>query len=693
MEDEVIDECFMQNVTASKDIVTKRQNARSVKEGEACLTGTIESYVVSVTDKNGVHNVNKLEPPPLEMRTARDGKKKYPAAITTNVRLEAITPIPDQVVERTDGKAGWRVRQQVNYFEEATKYFAKNRGLIWSVDCDEEHQRMQEFVTQTGDLITERWVSYSPGDMVKVKIGDTKDNVFRKDNPDKPGMKLVQPSTPVKFLKVEADVYINVVERTVSATDGARGDEANAAAAADTGAADTTTPAAGGDTKEGTRKIKVLQISPSFRAKATDISENYDANLAHTERLHELRDPNAHNMVPVECLRSKTMTAPRSAYFYVKKRRMTPWDPKTTDPKTRGVTIIRDEAPDQRDFMTEFQEVKYPTCVIRFNVWQWLAGDEKKNVRNRYVVTVRQKKGDELWRKFGITQLESYAFIVGANLELPLHIDAELWEGSVINHESNKPEVINNKPELVDIRGYYVYGLKDIVPDFLRFFRTSGTRVSAEFVSKEFLYWEGVNKLTQRTKIVLQPIDDSVENPVNVGKIMSPVLALGNGWFPGCDDGGKTPDAKPEVGLNHAFKGDIAPLFEGTHEFYVLTSYSNWTTDERLKWTGPNAPYADEFITALKKDHKIRYWIYAVRKDAKMSKTFAAGKIAEQTPANRTVPTSPAKTTTTTKEEKRDRSQQEAEASEGGEASQSVSEVSESEGGTKRTRRTRRVRN
>jgi hypothetical protein len=233
-------------------------------------------------------------------------------------------------------------------------------------------------------------------------------------------------------------------------------------------------------------------------------------------------------------------------------------------------------------------------------------------------------KGDDIWRNYGITTLDAYAMIVGANPELPVHIKAALWEQMTVNHEANRAELINNKPELENMRGYYFYG-GTLVPDFLRYFRTSGIHVSAEYVAKEFSNWETVVKKTGKSSYRLQPLDHTKANPINSNGILSAVLALGNGFIPKKD----APDAA--LGVNHAFEGDISPLFEGGHEFYVLWSYV-MTSEERTKYCGPNGAVADDFLNHLKEKEGIYYWIYAVRKDAKMGKSFLKARLAGQTP-------------------------------------------------------------
>ncbi len=675
MEDDIVDESFLVAVDATKDIMRKRQDARSSKDGEVSLTGTIESYLTKTVDGGQTRNVNTSAPPPTEMKPTKDKKKLYPAAIPIQVRVNSLPLVQGEVEKRKDGKDGWQVRSKLIFFEEATKYLRQPSNLqqIWSENADEERQKMREYVDREGNLASTKWLYVSPGDLVKVKVPDQKDNIFRKENPDKPGMLLVQPSTPIKFSRIVAEVYVNIIDKKVDTTAAVEGE----AAASDKD----TESAAPTVAKAESKGIKILVTYPAYNCKGgTSISEDYDPNVARTERLHELEDADAHNMVPVDQLRDKKASAPRSAYFYVKKRKMTLWSP-SDDPQKRGVTIVRSTINDMKDYMSEWQDVKKATCVVRFDVFQWLSGDKVKSA-NRYSVKVIGS-GDQIWRNYGITSLEPYAMIVSANLELPVHIHATLWEKATTDHEFNKPEEMaknSERPELSNIKGFYIYG-GDIIPDFLRHFRTNGVRVSSNFVSKEFCYWESENRATKKTKVPLKPIDATKANPLNINGILSPVLALGNGYYPLPPANDPTPDK----GLNHAFEGDIASLFEGGHEFFVLTSYI-MNDDEKIKYTGPGGAEADAFISHLKNTEHIFYWIYAVRKDAKMARNFAKSKIAGQKPTTPLVRV-PVLEVVEAKAEKREASEPVTDASEA-----SVSESEASEGGNstvrKRVRRT-----
>jgi len=106
------------------------------------------------------------------MKETKDKKKKYPAAISMQVRLASMSLVPGESEKRTDGKEGWRVRATLFWFDETKTFLQnpKNLELIWAKDASDEYQRMREYVDREGNLATIKWLDASPGDQVKVKV-------------------------------------------------------------------------------------------------------------------------------------------------------------------------------------------------------------------------------------------------------------------------------------------------------------------------------------------------------------------------------------------------------------------------------------------------------------------------------------------------------------------------------------------
>jgi len=661
-DDSQVDPAFLQNELASHETVAKRQDARSAKEGEMIVSGTIESFIHAIKDAATDKVTNKdlpYAPDTIKKKGVKDPSQKYNAQIAMNVLPTNIPLIPGTCELPENGVAGWKCLCSLEYFETGADYLRENAARAYKPENfeDEECERIRYYISQDGRLRKDEWYITAPGEPIKVTAPDNEDTPLRKPHPKRSGQRWVQPSTPATFFKVDVKRWINVMLVDVEEDGGAAappsssatpvvpdltGDpekDALALAEAETinadasaaAAAAAAAPAAGaGGTKKRTKKVKkITAFKPSFACKAVVVSEDYDPDLSQSERLHENSNYSSHCLVPVMELARKQKQLPSiNVSFYVKERFMTPWHPDC--PKDmQGVTVLRNMMDkDTKDFMKEFKGEKSATCVIRFSYFQWTG---KPNTNERYIVKLIAN-GDIQWRAYGITNLVHYAMIMSANA-VPVHLHAKLWENATINHESNKPQFLEAKEgdrfykeELANIKGYYVGGTT-VVPDFLRYFRgPAGLELTKEFVADEFAFWESDNKKTKKRQFLLKPRNSTTPNPLNAQREHSAVVALGNGWTPKGENGEELGD---EYGDNHAYEGNAAIFFEGGFKFYVLLSRP-LTDEEKAIWLGKPI---DGLLTQLKAENKILYWIYAVKNDAKMAKNFGrAPQIAPPAP-------------------------------------------------------------
>jgi hypothetical protein len=578
LSDEFVGEEFEQNDASTKVLVKKRQDTRSMKEGQIALQGSIESFVTQVKENGIFRNMDTATPPPVKMSKKKDGSgAEFPTAIPCNVRLTDFVPVKDLVVPEGNS---WKIKFNVGYIDKAEDFLKKHCKEAWAPEhvssVNDKYARIRTFIDKDEKTITHLWQTINKNEVHKVKASGAKESVLRQKIPPTNTVFLVQPSTPCKFTNVVPEIWVSTQDVEIK--------------------------------EEDKRKETVLMSYTSFNCKGqVTIHEDYNPNLTRTERLHETENPYVHNLVPVIELQTKRVPPPRSAYFYVKERMQTPWNP-ACSPDMKGITVMRNTDTEITDYHSN--KTNSAALNVRFNLYQWTG---RPNTSERYIVKVIGVS--DCWKNYGILDPEYYALIVGANVDLPIHIQATLWEKATITHDSNDPKTINNKPELVNIRGYYIFG-GIVVPDFLRHFKTKGLRVSNDWVLSEFSYWESENKATKRRQINLKPLDETIANPVNANGLQDSVVALGNGYYP--TDGS---DASPECGKYHAFSGNIASLFEGQHDFYVLTSRV-LSFDEKIKYAG--GVYADELINQLRGPDKkgLFYWIYAVKKDARMAKSF-----------------------------------------------------------------------
>ena len=609
MQDE-IDPMFLTDVAGSADLVHKRQDVRAAKDGEVVVTATIESFVHKSQEPaapgKAPVTMEKSFPPNFRMAQKKDKSGSYPEGMQLFATLNEVNLV-DCHTRRLEETGELQVLVECKYFDEAAAWLSNRYAEAWRSD-NPMHLALRQYIDADGVLRSQKWRTVTPGERHKFKVNGKEEldktkeetNIFRKMIPGRKNVFYIQPGAKVKFYKVIPQAWIALRDEQAATSDAAVTD---------------------GDVHVKTNGGKVVVEYFAFDCKGgVTVSEDYDPMLDYTERLHQSKNADAHNMVPIRAFETDAKLMPRTAYFYLKRQYQSKWSPDTVTNHAPGVTIVRDLGkreegapggfiPEIKDFIHEYQGTKSTSCTIRFWVYQWRG---KPSTDQRYIVKVTCKRDSPLWRKFGITNMDAYAYILAANPALPMHITANVWEKASITHESNQATVINNVPSLENIRGYYIYMASDITPDYLRFFKQSGMRLSTEFVKQEFTDWESTNRRTNVATITLKPLDSGKANPLNERGIMSNVIALGNGFQ---TDEQATADST--VGINHAYDGPITELFEGKHDFYFLQS-KPLTVEETNAYSGTGKE-ADAFLKELKEKYRVHYWIYAVRKDAKLA--------------------------------------------------------------------------
>jgi len=593
---------FQQQHNASAEIIKTRQKEIAPKDGQMSMVATLDAYIGKTGSGEETHNVNRSTPPPTEMKTSRDGKKKWEAPIPMYVKLDSMSEVPDMMQREVDpvtGAVSYTVAIEVKFFDTAKKYLEEKASFVWTHD-DPYSQKVREFVSAEGVLTSRIVRTYTAGDVIKASAPDRKGNVFREKVDPKSSIFRVQPGAPLRMYNVQPVAWVSLSTEEIKEDDTAHGDDVENVEAAE------------GEPK--TRKEKRIRAYIKFECKGqVQLGEDYDPMLTRSERMHAL-NKDVHNLLPVEQLRADMSLIHKTPYFYVDTFYMTPgFDPTTAGPTFKGVSVQRETVHNVENFLREAEGQTHPWIKLSFDVFQWTGADHK--AYDQYnVQVVDTDKGDVNWRQFGITNVDAYADIMAANLDLPMHLNLLLWGSSTINNPANDPQKLNDKPELKQMRGYYTYGVKNVLPDFLRYFRERGLRLSPERVKHEFRGSAVMNNRGQ-TKIQMLPRDRTKQNPVNTGGIQGAVLALGNGIMEVSLEDGE------EHGINHAWEGNLMTLLEGDqHDFYVLVSVP-MGEEERKPWLGRDA---DEYLDLCIDQFSASYWIYAVRRDAKMAPNYVS---------------------------------------------------------------------
>lgn len=616
---------FTNTAHRASETMKNQQNKLPPKDGQVAMQCVLDTYTGLTEDKKTYSR--DTPPAPLET-SSKDKKKKWNKDIDMYVKLVSLNQVENVIETTVDPKTGnivYTVSVEANYWDEKTKTYLKDKAAhAWSHD-DPDSIWLRNFVTEDGTILTRYKRKFVAGDIVKAGAPDRKNNILRSRLNDKSTIFKVQPGAPLRMYNVIPVSYIQVKKVEVKNED----EDAAAAAAADDNnptAMDLDNDNNNDDAVDGTETPKRMEerLSVSFKFKCKGYvsldEENYDPTLERSERMHISQKKDVHNMVPIEKLREDPKSVPRTAYFYVSAGYQTRFN---GDPKQVGVCIIREDPPKDEthlptsNFLRERDgEESKPTFKASATVFQYFGKHNKETWDMYNVQFVSLDKTDTDWRKWGITDPQRYGYILAANRTVPIHIEAELWTSSVINSLSNSADELRKKPEMARMQGYYTYGVKNFVVDFLRHFKLRGIRVSPEWVEHDFR-GSCMTKGNGRKIINLRPVNPEKRNPINSGGLQSNVLALGNGIMQTSDITGD------EFPINHAWEGNLLTLLEAqTHDFYVLLSHA-LTKEEIAQYAqGEQGHYADEWVNQLITNNDIFYWIYAVRKDAKMAQDF-----------------------------------------------------------------------
>lgn len=641
----------MDNVK-NDDVIQARQNTRAPADNAFVARGLFVSYAVSIAGEKGRFQSVELNRVPAQTnKTKRDGKSTFVAPLQIMFRVNHVTEKPGvcELVKEPNGSMYWRCMADVLYIKEKEKdteaFLRENYAKAWTRVGREQHminpvtgettispnfvdanspflyddamsKSIREFISADGISVSSRWYNIEVGKQIKVKVRDGKPEkcIFRKMHPVQTGSPLVVPYTPMSLIGISPTVYVSLADRDVEMTEA----DSPEAAAAGGGEANTTA------TK--TRKEMFIRASPVFECSGDAvIDEGQEVDLCESERFHMLNDPNAHNLVPVQDWWSnKAAPPPNQAYFYVSHGYSTPWLRGNINPKARGISIKRfDFQPG--DLLLSRDDVEKPRFMAGFSVFQWF-GSLPQDIWNleqaqQYSIKVCQTKDDDkTWRSFGITDAMCYADIIMHHKDIPLHMFLEHWVSSTRKSASNAPDIIRKGDGMANMCGYYTYGIKTLVPDFLRYFRRFGLRLSEERVKTEFDNWIIAGK---RRSMDMRPVDAAVENPINSQGTMGAVVALGNGQLlhPGTKD-----EQLMGIGKYHAYNGNAVGVLDGKRDFYVLINYTPKDPEACSRYKalcGSATEYADKLLDELlatsSPTSPIRYWIYAVQKDAKQS--------------------------------------------------------------------------
>lgn len=611
-----INPIFSQTSRATAAVVKQKQQQKAPKDGQIMLACTLQNYLAKTVENGQNKNVPVDIVPATVMKTGvQDPSKTWPDSINMSVRLDALTPIDGMVERAIDPKTGetkYRVLFEIIHMgkkKDTFKFLEENAEHVYTHN-DPTSVMLRNFVTFEGVPTDKYWAELYPDSTIKVTAPDRpKNNVLRERiSSDSPVYK-VQPGAPLCLYNVIAKAYVSL---NTNPRPSSESDENPSAAGA----------AAEGDETTLSPDLRVY-LKMECKGYVT-LGEDYDPFMERSEREHATKAKDVHQLVPIERFRENTNSVPRIGYFYASGGYQTKYDPKKGADQ-KGVCIVREAAEEHNQLdMSNFlrTQAQLPWLKVNLDVFQFF-GQVSADNYDRYRVELITKKSDtDLWRIFGINDPTVYGAIMVANRQLPIHLEGDLWASSVLSAPSNAADKVH---EMNRMQGFYTYIIKTAVPDFVRYFKREGVRVTSDWVEREFQAACVVTGKGQK-KIDLKIREGTKLNPLNVAGPLGNVMALGNGTtLP-------NPVTGEDEGMHHAWQGNLLPILErNEHSFFVLMSHP-MTDEERGRYgQGEEGTPADEWIDALRQaDASIYVWIYAVRKDAKMAPDYYLSKKKQQ---------------------------------------------------------------
>ena len=618
-----VDDMFVQASSASKNVINNRQKTTVSKEGKLSVEIKFKNYVVKSEEKGETYSTDVC--PARRMITSKKNKKSsWPAGIDAYAEVTSFTPTKDAcevIIDPATGERSFSVRTEIKLWDErARNYLQEMAEHAWSHD-DPESLRLRNFVNEDGTIPSHYNRIVRPGITSKVSLPDKGDNNILRQRIAGPGSAYkVQPDAPLRLQNVESIVRLQLAKEEVKEKEPVDEDDPLANVQEDEVAED--------QDQEGSKKRRTeLVLKNYFKLECSGQvllnQENYDPFLEHSERLHGSYLKNEHRLVPVEELRVNQKAAGRNLSFYLSDY-STPFN---GDKQRPGVAVVVTR-PDTDGSNLDTKNYMYvpnngeaeasATFTREYNIYQYY-GAPSKNCDTYPCKFIHRAEGDGNALKMGLVgenNIFRYSAIMAANWDVPIHAIANIHTSGALKNPENSPDKINDRPEVENVKGYYNLYIQTWVPDLLRFFKTRGIKVSPDWVEQDFAAFEVTRN--QKRSINLEPANPQKRVSINSGGLEGAMLSLGNGKVKVCDITGK------EKAMHHAWDGELLKLINaGTHEFYVLIGQAA-TREEKLRYArGEKGEYADEWVKSLVEgENGACYNIYAVRKDAKMSKDF-----------------------------------------------------------------------
>ena len=567
-----------QDYVDTKD-VSKTKLHQQQKPGEVSVKVQVVSYKGTFSNETRQY-VDQDECPATVTKTAPakipGGKAtSYPIKIPVVAKVRSMTEIPGTCELQPDG--GYLVTSKVAYLSTNdtgdplfSDWVKANAKRVYD-DSDpivdaKDRAVLKNIIAPTGEIgdTTKALISTSYPVTLKCKDATGSKSLFRQNYPDSTAKKVV-PRTNLNATNVEFVSWVRMQKTTVpvpGATDGS------------------------------TTVVYTPKVSYWLAPGKVELAEGEERYKDPAAKMRDTENPNNHMMAYAPHVKDGSVKIPAAGYMLIQNRYSTPAP--VQHPDGKGISIIVDEAEKPSDVVYTAQDgTKVKKVTHDITVYQWI-GDPVDGKMEKFRATLNGgKKSNELANKFGIIDPDTYAKIKWAHPNITFHAMVVLWWAATFNNNpSNNPSALEADP--TKTRGYYTYGIEDLVPDYQMYFEklNGALQLSKEMCATIFENEIGTIKKTGATQLTLASTEPM--NPVNVAGPQSDVLLLG----------------RPDY---HVYNGDAWSAVS-TGRVYVMTNYK-LKPEERMTMCGANADTAaaDEKFKLLLKTPGFTYMVFVAQ--------------------------------------------------------------------------------
>ena len=537
-----------------------QENIAQLIQNKDEINGVVQHQGFTILDKSQKKTVVEACPEPEET-TSRDGKSKYNKKLAISATLRSLIPVDGICTVNEDGS--YSVTAKINIMKRENEptfedWCKENYEKVWDDEDTLYTNFWRSYVDSNGELAGKTTVRLSNTTPVTIKYRDDgESSIFR------------QTFEGTKVLKITTGSLLNVTNVTVNVwIYMAKEPELDGA--------------------------YMPRYSISLMPKNISPCQNFFQARAATMR--ETENGDAHFLKPIMAIHKGEARVEPKSYIFARHNYSTP---EPVDGP--GVTyVFKDAVMD--DYIFGNSEKAKITWGKTITVYNW--HNSIADGYDKYLLTLQTDKttSGPVSRSFGILDPKSYGPIMLAHHDIPFHANISFWSKRTLYQTAgNDPATIAQ--DTTGTKGYYTYGVTDMVPDFKYYFEDCKGAIQISLDLCKTLFKKQLAKSMEDDSLQMNMEPRLKDNPVNRTATLGDIIVLGH------------PD-------DLAFSGDAWPLVSNG-AIYVMTSHKlDYEERQTICGIAADTKTSDaRFKELLQKEENFKYYVYVVTNPTKMMDT------------------------------------------------------------------------